>query len=263
MTVINAWAHQKGACAYLLTDGAIYNPFGTITGFASKTCTLPHFGMAIAVTGTLDATAIIARKLKTFSEYDSAIEGIASVLREAYEEGEFISGCDHPDIDEFRLIIAGWCESKRRPEVFAISSTDEPCCPAFTRTTQNILMSPGIAQEDLARAGLLDDGKIRATDDPADCLTRMIDIQRRTRWESGNFIVGGCAVLTKIDAGGITQRVVRRWADRVDEKIDPFKDAAASDQVQSRSEPPENLSRVRRQMLEKKAKKALRRMLSE
>jgi hypothetical protein len=35
------------------------------------------------------------------------------------------------------------------------------------------------------------------------------------------YVVGGAAVLTKLTRHGITQGVVRRWADRLDDLINP------------------------------------------
>jgi hypothetical protein len=66
-----------------------------------------------------------------------------------------------------------------------------------------------------------------ATYNPDEYLTKIIEYQRTMPWpvpghaETVKYIVGNSADLTVINAAGITQRVVLRWADKIGEPIDP------------------------------------------
>jgi hypothetical protein len=254
MTAINAIADRDRA--YLLADTATYNSSGLITSFSAKARTLPHLNIAFAVTGTVYAGNEIAGVFGSFDSYESAIDGIAAGLRQAYADGQLYCGLETPKQKEFRVIICGWSPA-RGPEVFAISSNQEPSAAPFTLVKKGCFITPGLSAEELAQAGILVDGKIQF-DDPAQCLAAMIDLQRCRVWESGNYIIGGAAVLTTIDEGGISQRVVRRWADRVNEMINPFRD----DSVISESPPSAvitaGLSRLQRDIAARKAKKQQR-----
>jgi hypothetical protein len=177
MTAINGIADS--AAAYLCTDSVSYNlDDGIVTGFVCKAVALPQFSMAFAVTGSLAAEAEIIRKLKfkSFSSFDDIVLGAAECLRDAWEVGEFdFFGADE-HLNNFRIIIAGWSDQRKRGELYALSTMDEMENGAFTLVNRNVFVSPGVGEEEARRIGLTS-----ASVDPVDSLTALIDFRRMLR----------------------------------------------------------------------------------
>src|SRR5205807_7743824 len=186
------------------------------------------------------------------------------------------------EFSESQLFFAGWLQKEDRPAAFAMLCTGDEKSERwqsltagldwapFTLRELDCAGSPAPTAEECAAAGLFfgdDVEKLSPT-----TLLHLMEIQRRPgeidargHRRSGPSYAGGFALLTSIRRDGISQAVVHRWEeDRVGELIKPapikwaeWRTAHAT--VQSVTpEPPIDLSRVRRQMLEKKARKAAR-----
>jgi hypothetical protein len=223
MTAINALKY--GDAAYLLTDTASYLDTGLVVGFSSKTVTLPHLNMALAVSGAVQTQDKIIAALMPFGSFEEVIEEIPALLRGMWEAGAFeVPGEDDPGLDTFRVFMIGHCSNG--PGVHALSTQAEPSLEPFTWRFKGIIMSPSLSLGLLEERGLYSPTCGYATRDPSELLPLLVDVQRslprgRKTDDKDVFVIGGAAVLTKIDASGISQRVVRRWPDRVDEFIQP------------------------------------------
>jgi hypothetical protein len=230
MTAINALATPQAA--YMIADTAAYFDDGEIGGFESKVLTLPHLRMALATSGKCEQRWRVAKALLKITSFDDVIEHAPARLRELWDEGEF-HDYDQDEDAAFRLIVAGWSERAREAAVYALATDEQPGQTPFTFAMAPVAITPSVHLDVLVREGLVVDGAPKGQS-PEDWLCRLIDLQRRTRHcaaglvavESNDnsddpFVVGGHAVITRVAADGITQRVVRRWSDRIFEKINP------------------------------------------
>jgi hypothetical protein len=134
------------------------------------------------------------------------------------------------------LVMVGWSESENRPACFVIElstegsekerirrnsphTRDEDMAHELTEVP--IIANPTPAVDAIKAAGwpLLveaDDRNVEAD------LLQMLEIQRRMQQEDSKCYVGGQAVLTTVNAKGVTQRVVHTWPeDKVGEAIEP------------------------------------------
>lgn len=255
MTAINAVADKAGA--FLMTDAAAYDENGIVTGFTAKCYSYPHLRAVMAVTGTTFSGREINSRMANFESFEDMLSGMGELVQQAYEEGTLID--KFGELSHVRVLIAGWSEENKRGEVYAVTSGANGDPNPFTLIKRDVLMSPGLQAEDLQRLGFLKGGKL-AFDDPADFLEKVIADQRMKPFpipgfeDEIKFIVGGSAVLTVINAAGITQRVVLRWADKIGEPIDP--DAVATPAAVASLPIVRTLSRHERRAAEAKQRKA-------
>jgi hypothetical protein len=255
MTAINAVAHSTGA--YLMTDSATYNQEGIVTRFSPKVVTFPHLSLAVAVTGAAVNGEHVARMIREFASYEEVMAGIAEAIREAWE-CEFFDVGDE-EASHLHVTLAGWSQAKKCGEVCFVSTTEQPGYPAFTKSSSNAFLSPDIGEDGWKAIDVRGrDGKLIKCG-PDEYLTKIIEYQRTMPWpvpghaETVKYIVGNSADLTVINAAGITQRVVLRWADKIGEPIDPSAAAAAA--AIATPSIPEGLSRLQRERMEKKIRK--------
>lgn len=220
MTAINGLVGQDAA--YLLADTAIYRPDGRVVGFSTKVTTVPHMRMAFATSGRVEQGRMVADVLMKFTTFHSVLYETTAVLRELWDD----------EVDGLlRLLIIGWDDLRRRPKMVVMSSREEVDLPAFTFSNAQLIFAPSVHHDVLRDAGLLDAQEQLICSDPTEILTRIVDIQRQRPVnrmggmgtyeisidENSIFIVGGHAVITRVDQFRITQRVIRRWPDRVGE----------------------------------------------
>lgn len=250
MTAINTLANATGA--YMMTDTACYDStLGYVTSFPSKVSTFPHLSLAIATTGSIENCEYLASQMRQFSSYDDVKSGLSDMIREAWDNGALDVGDDR--FSHVRLLVAGWCKTGRCGEIHAVSTKEEAIAPsAFALVKAAVLSSPGAMPADiLTSKGYLKPNGSLSVSDPAKFLTDTIKYQRRQPWpvpgrsDQTRYIVGGSAVLTTVNAGGITQRVVHHWNDCIGEMIDPNEPVADT----------AGLSRLQRERMEKKLRK--------
>jgi hypothetical protein len=247
MTCINAYAHTDAV--YFLTDTTSYDRENIVRGFVAKTMTVPHLKMMYAVSGLCTVQFELQQELKEFGSFDDVVNGFPSRLREAFEAGTFDRDPD-PLRNGFRLFFGGWSDQHGCPELYALSTHEEPGIEAFELTTKDTVCSPGLSKEQMVSF------YPRKGEVPVTFLTSMIDHQRRLQFGAERHVIGGHAILTRIDSMSISQTVVRRWVtDRVGERVDPDASATGDSVVHMSPQIPEGLSRLQRERMEKKARK--------
>jgi hypothetical protein len=230
MTAINALV-VPGA-AYSITDTALYDGFAIVHGFSTKVTTLPHLSMAISTSGAYEQHAAVVQGLCEFKSFDDFVEGGEAKLRELWDDGHFWLPGREDDSEHFRLVVIGWSDRDKAAQLYVLCTEAQPDCEAFTLTAAPIALNPGEHPQVLEEAGLTVNGA--PVGEPEDWLCRLIDLQRSRRAgprgtpctyeepdaENGSYNIGGHAVLTKLTRHGITQRVVRRWNDRLHSTIE-------------------------------------------
>lgn len=227
MTAINMICQRRRA--FILTDGAGYDVNGVIRGFYSKTVTLPHLRAAVAVRGSIFGPALFATEWGArFTSFDDLVKGGGAVAEEVYDRMfTLLTAGGHVEIEIF---LAGWSESRNRPETYWMASDDslsriaadvpswmfilaEPFQVA-PMPTEDLLIQQGFDVDDIERLDPVTDG------------LKVMEAQRLSvgtlSADSGPVsAVGGFASLTEIREDGVSQRIIRRWNDSIGEKIKP------------------------------------------
>lgn len=266
MSAINACLSESGDAAYMLTDTAVYyiagDRAGEIVDFHEKVTPFPELKMALATCGAPEIRDLFGAECRRFSTFDEAVEQLPGVAREMSAAGYFTRVFDDPehDANKFRLIVVGWSDARRKPEIYVMQNQRAPAgagaawAPFSLQKGQRILLQPGgVTLEDLAGLGFVKGGQVRYGD-PAVFLTNVIHWQRLncSFGEVGPHRIGGHATLTRIDRSGITQRVVHQWPeDRIGERIVPSPAESQPAPIVA----PEGLSRLQRHRFEKRQKK--------
>ena len=202
------------------TDGALYDADGTLLSVNTKVAPLPHLNAVVALRGPGLALPLLAHHLGTFPSFDALIAELVPAIQEAWTVHESIFDmCSHgPD---FELVVAGWSGQHGCPEAYAWKSAE----PLIVHKLGPVTIAPGaevISQ--LMRA------EFPALSDSSDLSDqaiwrRLMELQRETiRLEQVEGAGAICAVgafcqLTTITSSRTTTEIVRRWPDRVGEKM--------------------------------------------
>lgn len=257
MTAINTLVHEN--VAYMMTDTAAYDGTGRLTAFEDKAFVSARLKAAISISGFCTTSREIEWELREHNSFDQLMREFPDWLRDTYS--------DLPEERRIRVMLAGWSDEQKRAEIYTLQSkrttttTGTVIEPFTVKKGDWVSLQPGPTMDELRAEGIIA-GELKV-EDPTKFLTGVIDWQRRYHWqEDGTHRVGGMAVLTRIDASGISQRVVRRWNDQIGEMIDPSRDAVpmtAIVKTESNLDRLAGLSPLKRQMLLKKEQKAARR----
>lgn len=240
----------------MVTDAASYDRDGYVLGIGTKTFPVPHWPGVIAARGPAIPSTVLADRLSfLFGSFDEFVEGAERTLPDLVDTY-------YPDLPPTQFMIAGWSEARQAPESYILQTADEPEGGLSDDGVENglafeeyqlvrlpdCIYGPAITMD--ARVAGFSDPNLE--DDPAKvvaALQRAIQCQRETACD-GQYIVGGFAGLTTVWPDRIEQRVLMRWPeDEIGEKIAPAKPVAKLVAI------PEGLSRVKREMLERKVKK--------
>ncbi len=237
MTAINMIRQRRRAC--ILTDGAGYDSQGIVHGFYQKAVPIAHLRAAIAVRGPALAPVLFAAEFGLrFTSFDDLVALGGRHAETVYDRffGLLTAG-GHVELE---IALAGWSESRNRPETYWLASDQSRSesmlgVPAWEFAgAEDFAAAPMPSAELLEEQGF-DVDDIESVDPVADGL-KVMEAQRRF---VGNLravgasdgsvsAVGGFVTLTEIREDGVSQRVIRRWNDRVGEMIQPERVALVS-----------------------------------
>lgn len=217
MTAIIA-AAQSGA-AYLLTDGALYDTGGIVLALCSKTLIAEGMRLAMAPSGRCTSVDL-ERELSAAGVSTQA--GVMMAMPECLRRIRARSvalGSTEPDC---QVHVALWSDRAHEPQIWLIATDAPPCWGPYRPGTwlrvDAITGGDDDASEVLGRPVDLTSA---ASFDMEHDGGALIDHQRRTPWADGRFYVGGRAELVTVTRSGVTQRDIRRWPDRIGERINP------------------------------------------
>ncbi len=259
----------------MVVDAAVYLPDFTLTNVnATKATALVTLPAVITVTGADVVQRLLAevieRQFSSYEELVSSSEALLTAFREiavAHLDGDACS----------TLSMIGWSTLQNAPCAHSIYLwTDGPARDEWLRNSALLPgfdpsavqaefedVSANITGSPMPDVSKLSDicFEVRAPDDytPQVDLLHILEAARRTPID-GKLGVGGAAVLSSIDASGITQRVIHRWdEDRVGEKITPqpidWKTWRAAREPRAEVIEFSGLSRLQRERMQKKAAK--------
>lgn len=208
----------------VVTDGAAYQPDGTLDAIVRKVTTSTEFPIAVAARGNAYLGAKVSRLIVEWAErygFDAGMELVEEVLPDLEPR--------NPPHDHIEVLIAG------------ISETDGVTLRCFTTLdTQGVetlkLVDPGPVcwmavggdHDAIAESGIR---RVRPEEVASDYMheTGVAWMEYFRRQQSagsrgpGRYIVGGHVDLTIVDQSGARTVTIHRWPeDKVGEKINPF-----------------------------------------
>jgi hypothetical protein len=252
-------------CIHVAADAAYYDQSGFVDSFADKGTIVLHWPAFFIGTGNSGTQKFLARELAhTFGGFDEFVDGAEHVLPGLLRDRDWPTA---------ELIVAG-ISAERGPEAWSFVTDNKP--------------PPGMTEEEAAATKyraeplkLVKLGAVVMTPVPADqvqaanwqgikpdapfdevlwSLRKLITMQRHTALPDEVGGIGGFGTVTSVYADRIEQRVVVRWPeDQIGTKLQP---APIDWGAWHRDNPPPSvtipagMSRARREMLERKARKA-------
>lgn len=294
MTAINIARQPLHRCLHVVTDGATYNRAGIVSGMGTKVFTAPNWPGVIAIRGIACALPVLGQALSwKFQSFDELVGGVEQVYASIIESVGF-------EDSNIELILAGWSYERDRPESYVIYPNEElgigmtvEKLEERKRTGEWVPMpepyklielpaamaGPYLSEPIQVSAGWCG---IDVSAPPERCIATLHHLIECQRHDVLNGVeerfVGGFAQLTTVTPDGISQRILSRWPDKIDETIKPSPPdwvawraehwkcfgfgADKPDPLQalsSISPPPVDLSRLRRERLIKKQRKLAKR----
>jgi hypothetical protein len=261
MTATLVIVQKRAGAVHLISDGAVYDPSsGIVQFFHPKAFALPHLPGAIAARGPHRAADLIGAALAAaFSSFDDLIAGIEDELPLIIEEDERLG------YERIDLTIAGWSARTGRPEAYFLNTQENDwrpdddsagelvAPPAFKCVKlADMVIAPSLAPEDIARVRTRE-WRDQDDVDPVVDGFRILELQRQKKYTlvpdgPEAHWIGGFGLLTTVTKDGVNQRVIGRWNDLPDALIEPSPAAE--------TKPPAGMSRLQRNIYDRKQRKA-------
>jgi len=226
MTAINVFIRPDAV--HVLTDGAGYAPDGRLLTIEQKVIPLASLSVVLAARGIIGLLHLYAEQIsKSFTTFDGLVEGVTAEVWKVIEhsQGKFSPGILEAHFD---LIIAGWSERRDRAEMYLLCNHDTYGIPAWELAqADDGYISPG-SEELFARLRARGVDVFEKLDPETDGL-RIIEEQRGMTWPPAAGgepirVVGGFCQLTTVRRDEITTRILKRWPDRIGERIDAIRE---------------------------------------
>lgn len=262
MTAIVSVCQPRHSLIHLATDAAIYQHDQTVVAFGTKVWPVSHWPGLVACAGNAAAVPLFGWSLsQEFSAWDDLIDdaerGLANLARLVKDYG----------LSHAAVLLAG-ISAKRGPEAYTFQTTTElpPCTtreeaeaspyfqPPYVLTKlPDVIMTP-VAPPEMAIAANYEGIDVDADPDVVVWgIRKVLAMQRAMPLPDGIGGIGGWAELTTVSEAGVTQRIIDRWpGDKVGA---PLHHGPISWDSWHRQNPKPGLSRLKRDMLERKARK--------
>lgn len=282
MTAINVVVQRKFGCAHVVTDGAHYFSDGMVQGIAPKTFPVPSWPGAVATRGPSFAPMVIGQMLALrFQSFDDVVAGISDALPDMIDR-MFLDEYDSSS-KTVELLLVGYSAERDRPESYFLRTsnelpfgvTDESAAEIQSREKTvfgeafelielpAVAVAPIVEQQTMQMTGYEGIGVDEDVKAVLFDLRTCLEVQRHTPI-AGLNLVGGIGHLLTVDKNGITMRELCRWDDQIGEMIEPKpidwkswiagRKAGEADAALA-SIDMKGMSRMKREMLERKARK--------
>jgi hypothetical protein len=212
----------------ILTDGAFFQPDGTIVHLAKKVEILPNHN--IAITGRGSSLEFVASVISQFIHLSGneaskfSTDDMLDVIRAGFialsDQGECVA----------EFLIAAWSETEGPQHFLALCHKSAPDVTPFE------LWSPGPGTQ-LSAGPVVKPSDVGATDEdlyspdyPERFGAKLIGAMRsQPAFTPGGdkpiYAVGGRADLTVVSATGVTTKLLATWDETIGAKIDPATEA--------------------------------------
>lgn len=205
----------QSSCVHIYTDGAGYQPDGTLSIIVPKVRLLPHINAAMSMRGPAIGFAPVAEELSVASSFDGLRNGIVQCLQAcvvAYEH--LLSQCAAGP--EFEVVVVGISEMTG-PSAYLVPSHDRYGEPWSIIDLAGFSTTPA-SDVVCQRVREITAGRNADELDPVAYGLAVMEAQRACRFDDV-VGVGGFAQLTTVDADGVHSRIIHRWDDRIGERI--------------------------------------------
>lgn len=213
--------------AHVFTDGAGYDQNGKLLQFLTKAYPVPQARLVVSTRGHGIATAALGSLFGSMQSLDEARDRAIGTLEFAESHLGHVWQLS-ADRGAVQVVVAG-LDSEGRPAAFTLANCDcGPDVPAWKVVPiEGLAVMPSTPQIAPEIMGLID-GK-RSFDDitDADCV-EIMEVVRRHRLPvigrddlAAVYAIGGFIQATSVSAEGISTRILRRWPDRIGERISP------------------------------------------
>lgn len=232
MSAVNVFLDAERAV--VLTDGATYQPDGTLLSIGRKCW--PVKGCKAVVTGrgpgffAPSFAKTVADYIDDIDDIEQRGETLIDRCIEAAQDAGYLKA--EPKID---LFVIGWSEVEGRPKCAQFTTCAPEGVDRFSMVDS--VMSPGLDSSAIDAVTRAVGQQDRTAIEYGRLGIALMEEQRRLPgkiFAPGQFLVGGHILRTDITAKGITQREIHHWSeDRVGQKIRPAPrlDAAAHPNV--------------------------------
>lgn len=222
MTASNVFV--QGECAYLLTDGAVYDSEGVVAAIQCKVAAIPHLRMAVAFSGcvgrAVEACVGFFVRVRTQREAFGGLPDIAEQLYAAYQADVRREGIERTA--DFQMYVAMHSLDTGEPQAWILSTNRAGFGASYepwSLRRVHEICAPRVDRQ--AVFGRVVDLTDPASFDPATDGLTLLEAQRNVVWPNGRHYIGGKADLTVVSRHGITKHTLREWPDVVGERINP------------------------------------------
>jgi hypothetical protein len=261
---------KQNNAVHLLCDGAGYDTEGTVRAVMSKAFAIPHLAAVIATRGSAVALPFMGTRLSAlFSSFDELVSGIEAELPKIVGDSEALFELSGATSTE--LAVIGWSDKSNSFTIQTGDATDtrdeyadfEQPEPFKLVCRPDAFALPAPSAEIMRAAEFRGDADIEKLVPEIDLL-EIMELQRQSLIEFNGqeiHLVGGLALLSTVTRGGtITQRVIHRWADTIGRPIEPeeitdWKQWRTDLTIKNAGGFPPGMSRMKRDMIERKARK--------
>jgi len=230
---------KQSDAIYCLTDAASYTADGVVTGVGKKVSVLPDINMVIATRGPCEANTVFALSfVDQFSSFDDFVANAPEHVRRVYFDYEdFMRRGGHPDVEFYCF---GWSKQRGQPEGYQIrcgypdSKMYSDMKNAPKREILNLPFHLHKISDFAIAPGIFSRADLEATQFPAHLkpagmnpevdMLHVMEMMRRkptSRFpdQPKRILVGGHALLTKVDQHGVQQKTLTEWPLDVGEHV--------------------------------------------
>lgn len=259
MTAIIAVCQPRRNLVHIVTDAAMYLSDQTVVAFANKSAPVAQWpGLVTAMGSAFNIALFRAGLAQKFATWDAMI---------AHAESELPSIAESYGLSWSSVLLAG-ISKERGPEIYQFTNDvpppdliaeDASASPTFAAPYKLVKLPEVIVTPPVSDAGTIIAADWEGFDVDADpalvvwSMRKHLAMQRHMPLPVGVGGIGGFAELTTISPDGITQRIIERWPD---DKIGaPLHHGPISWDQWDADNPKPGMSRLKRDMLERKARK--------
>lgn len=203
---------------YMFTDGASYYGDGTLGAVGQKVEILAHLNCAISCRGPAGFGDELAQAINTaFGSFDELVESFAPVVSNFYfVDRDRYARCETGP--EAEVFLAGWSESRDRPETYVVTSHSLNGEPWSLQPLGPVAVSPYDADLGARLA------RLQPSENVIEVGVSLMEQQRLVRAPhagAGPAVagVGGFCQLTVVTGAGVSTMIVQRWPDVVGERL--------------------------------------------
>lgn len=203
---------------YMFTDAASYWADGTLGAVGQKISILAHLNCSISCRGPRGFAEELAQAINgAFGSFDELAESFALAISNFYYVGrDHYAKCATGA--EIEVFLAGWSESRQRPESYVVCSHGLHGEPWSLIPLGPVAVAPFDADLDARCAA------IEPSDDIVSVGVALMEEQRKVRGPhagTGPAVagVGGFCQMTVIRPQSIQTAIVHRWPDQIGQPL--------------------------------------------